>query len=151
MSTAVLRRRPEASRGLRSVTQLLDVNAQLGTATVRVDLGEVTNATAPAVAAARLAVNAVLGEVFAERLLELDISLTHSYLDVAIPRRNRLLVHASLVTEPRRLLQALRSNGLGTLAVDVVVFDGNLAEWAKGRMEWTIRQRLSAEWPVNSP
>jgi hypothetical protein len=49
------------------------------------------------------------------------------------------------------LLPALRSTGLGVLAVDVVVFDSDLAEWAKGRMEWTIRQRLSAAWPVNSP
>jgi hypothetical protein len=49
------------------------------------------------------------------------------------------------------LLKALRSNGVSTIEVDVVVFDGNLAEWARGRMEWTIRQRRSAEWPVNSP
>jgi hypothetical protein len=42
---------------LRSAVQLLDVNAELGTATVRVDLGEVTEARAPVVTAARLAVN----------------------------------------------------------------------------------------------
>jgi hypothetical protein len=151
MSTTVLRQRPGIGGGLRSAVQLLDVNAELGTATVRVDLGEVTEATAPVVTAARLAVNALLGRVFAERLLGLDISLTKSYLDVASPRRNRVLVHISLATEPRRLLEALRSNGLGTLAVDVVVFDGDFAEWARGRMEWTIRQRRSAGWPVNSP
>ena len=74
-----------------------------------------------------------------------------SYLDVAIPRRNPWLVHVSLATEPRRLLEALRSNGPGTLAIDVVVFDGDFAERAKGRMEWTLRQRRSAGLPVNSP
>jgi hypothetical protein len=151
MSTTVLRQRPGIGGGLRSAVQLLDVNAELGTATVRVDLGEVMEATSPVVTAAGLAVNALLGQVFAERLTGLDISLTKSYLDVASPRRNRVLVHVSLATEPRRLLEALRSNGLGTLAVDVVVFDGDFAEWARGRMEWTIRQRRSAGWPVNSP
>jgi hypothetical protein len=25
-----------------------------------------------------------------------------------------------------------------TLAIDVVVFDGDFVEWARGRMEWTI-------------
>jgi hypothetical protein len=70
---------------------------------------------------------------------------------VRIPDRNPVIVHVSLATEPRRLLKALRSNGVSTIEVDVVVFDGNLAEWARGRMEWTIRQRRSAEWPVNSP
>jgi hypothetical protein len=151
MSTTVLRQRPGTGGGLRSAVRLLDVNAELGTATVRVDLDEVTEATAPVVTAGRFAVNALLGQVFAERLLGLDISLTKSYLDVAIPRRNRVLVHVSLATEPRRLLEALRSNGLGTLAVDVVVFDGDFGEWARGRMEWTIRQRRSAGWPINSP
>jgi hypothetical protein len=81
----------------------------------------------------------------------LDISLTKSYLDVAIPRRNPVMVRASLATEPRRLLQTLRSDGLGTLAVDVAVLDGDSAEWARGRMEWTIRQRRFAGWPVDSP
>ena len=132
-------------------TQLLDVNAQLGTATVRVDLSEVTEATVPVVRAAGLAVNALMGQVLAERLLGLDIGPTNSYLDVAIPDRNPVMVHVSLATEPRRLLKALRSNGVSTIEVDVVVFDGNLAEWARGRMAWTIRQRRSAEWPVNSP
>jgi hypothetical protein len=61
------------------------------------------------------------------------------------------MVHVSLATEPRRLLEALQSNGVSAIEVDVGVFDGNLAEWARGRMEWTIRQRRSAEWPVNSP
>ena len=65
--------------------------------------------------------------------------------------RNPVMVHVHLATEPRRLLKALRSNGVSTIEVDVVVFDGNLAEWARGRMEWTIRQRRSAEWLVSSP
>jgi hypothetical protein len=129
----------------------LEVNAELGTATVRVDLGEVTEATVQVVTAAGLAMNALIGQVFAERLLGLDISPTKSYLDVAIPVRNPLMVHVSLATEPRRLLKALRSNWVGTFAVDVVVLDGDFAEWARGRMEWTIRQRRSAEWPVSSP
>jgi hypothetical protein len=130
---------------------LLNVNAELGTATVRVDLGEVTEATAPVVTAAKFAVNALMGQVFAERLLGLDITPTRSYVDVAIPRRNPVMVHVSLATEPRRLLAALRSNGVGTFAVDVLVLDGDFAEWARGRMEWSIRQRRSAEWPVDSP
>jgi hypothetical protein len=70
MSTTMLRQRPGTGGGLRSAVQLLDVNAELGTATVRVDLGEVTEATAPVVTAARLAVNALLGQAFAERLLD---------------------------------------------------------------------------------
>ena len=151
MSTNVLRRPSGAGRGLRSATQLLEVNAAIGTATVRVDLGEVTEATVQVVTAARLAVNALIGQVFAERLLGLDISPTKSYLDVAIPVRSPLMVHVSLATEPRRLLEALRSNKVGTIEVDVMVFDGNLADWARGRMEWTIRQRRSTEWPVDSP
>ena len=151
MSRTVLREPSGTWRGPRSASQLLDVNAELGTATERVDLGEVTDATAPVVMAARLAVNALLGQVFTERRLGLDISLTKSYLDVAIPRRIPLLVHVSLATEPRRLLEALLSNGPGTLAIDVVVFDGDFAERARGRMEWTIRQRRSAGWPVNPP
>jgi hypothetical protein len=129
----------------------LEVNAELGTATVKVDLGEVTEATVQVVTAARLAVNALLGQVFAERLLGLDIGPTKSYLDVAIPVRNPLMVHVSLATEPRRLLEALRSNKVGTIEVDVTVLDGNFADWARGRMEWTIRQRRSTEWPVDSP
>jgi hypothetical protein len=151
MSTTALRRPPVTGRALRSATQLLDVHADLGTATVRVDLGEVTEATLPVVAAARLAVNALMGQVLAERLLGLDVSLTKSYLDVAIPSRDPVMVHVSLATEPRRLLEAVRSSGVGALAVDVLVLDGDLAEWARGRMEWNIRQRRSAEWPVNSP
>jgi hypothetical protein len=87
----------------------------------------------------------------AERLLGLDIYLTNSYLDVAIPDRNPVIVHVSLATEPRRLLKTLRSNGVGSIEVDVAVLDGNLADWARGRMERTIRQRLSAEWPINWP
>ena len=141
----------ETGRGSRSVTQLLDVNPELGPATVRVDLSEVTEATAPVVSAARLAVNALIGQVLAERLLGLDIVPTNSYLDVAIPDRNPVVVHVSLATEPRGLLKALQSNGVSPIEVDVMVFDGNLAQWARGRMEWTIRQRRSAEWPVNSP
>jgi len=129
----------------------LDVNAELGTATVRVDLSEVTEPTVPVVSAASLAVNALMGQVLAERLLGLDIYLTNSYLDVAIPDRNPVTVHVSLATEPRRLLKTLRSNGVGSIEVDVAVLDGNLADWARGRMEWTIRQRLSAEWPINWP
>ena len=151
MSTNVLRRPGGTGRGLRSATQLLEVNAELGTATVRVDLGEVTEATVQVVTAARLAVNALIGQVFAERLLGLDISPTKSYLDVAMPSRSPLMVHVSLATEPRRLLEALRSNKVGTIEVDVMVFDGNFADWARGRMEWTIRQRRSTEWPVDSP
>jgi hypothetical protein len=145
------RRRPGTDHGAKSAVRMLQVDAELGAATVRVDLGEVTEATSPVVTAARLAVGAVLGQAFAERLLGWDISLTNSYLDVGIPRGNRLLVHASLATEPRQLLHALQSTGLSVLAVNVVVFDSDLAEWAKGRLEWTIRQRLSAAWPVNSP
>jgi hypothetical protein len=151
MSTTMSRPPLRTGCGSRSGTELLDVNAELGTATARVDLSEVTEATVPVVSAARLAVNALIGRVFAERLLGLDIGLTESYLDVATPNRNPIMVHVSLATEPRRLLKALRSNGVGTIEVDVAVFDGNLAEWARGRMEWTIRQRRSAEWPVNSP
>lgn len=151
MSTTMLRPPARTGRGSRSATQLLDVNAELGTATVRVDLSEVTEPTVPVVSAASLAVNALMGQVLAERLLGLDIYLTNSYLDVAIPDRNPVTVHVSLATEPRRLLKTLRSNGVGSIEVDVAVLDGNLADWARGRMEWTIRQRLSAEWPINWP
>lgn len=151
MRTTVLRRPPGSGCGSRSATQLLDVNAELGTATVIVDLGEVTEATASVLTAATLAVNALLGQVFAERLLGLDISLATSYLDIAIPDRNPVIVHVSLATEPRRLVEALQSNRVGTIEVDVVVFDGNFAEWAQGRTAWTIRRRRSAEWPDNSP
>ena len=158
MSTTVLRLparsgrgSTRSGRGSRTATQLLDVNAEFGSATVRVDLSKVTEATVPVMSAARLAVNALMGQVLAERLLGLDIGPINSYLDVPIPDRNPVIVHVSLATEPRRLLKALRSNGVSTIEIDVVVFDGNLAEWARGRMEWTIRQRRSAEWPVNSP
>ena len=151
MTSTILRLPAGTGRGSRSVTQLLDVNPELGTATVRVNLSEVTEATAPVVSAARLAVNALMGQLLAERVLGLDIGPTNSYLDVAIPDRNPIMVHVFLATEPRRLLKALRSNGVSTIEVDVVVFDGNLAEWARGRMEWTIRQWRSAEWLVNSP
>ena len=151
MSTTALRRPARTGRGVKSATELLDVNAELRTATVRVDLGEVTEATAPVVAASRLAVNFLMGQVFAERLLGLDVSPARSYLDVAIPDRNPVVVYVSLATEPQRLLKALRSNGVGTLEVDVLVLDDSLAEWARGRMEWTVRQRRSPEWPVNSP
>jgi hypothetical protein len=64
MSTTVLRRPPVTDRGLRTATQLLEVNAERGTATVRVDLGKVTEATVPVVRAARLAVNALMGPGF---------------------------------------------------------------------------------------
>jgi hypothetical protein len=151
MSTTMLRPPARTGRSSRSGAQLLDVNAELGTATVRVDLSEVTEPTVPVVSAASLAVNALMGQVLAERLLGLDIYLTNSYLDVAIPDRNPVIVHVSLATEPRRLLKTLRSNGVGSIEVDVAVLDGNLADWARGRMEWTIRQRLSAEWPINWP
>ncbi|MFL6046063.1 MAG: hypothetical protein ACJ72M_13200 [Propionibacteriaceae bacterium] len=151
MSTTMLRPPSRTGRSSRSGAQLLDVNAELGTATVRVDLSEVTEPTVPVVSAASLAVNALMGQVLAERLLGLDIYLTNSYLDVAIPDRNPVTVHVSLATEPRRLLKTLRSNGVGSIEVDVAVLDGNLADWARGRMEWTIRQRLSAEWPINWP
>jgi len=118
MSTTVSRPPARTGRGSRSATQLLDVNAQLGTATVRVDLSEVTEATVPVVRAAGLAVNALMGQVLAERLLGLDIGPTNSYLDVAIPDRNPVMVHVSLATEPRRLLKALRSNGVSTIEVE---------------------------------
>ena len=150
MSTTVLRRPARTGRGLKSATEL-DVNAELRTATVRVDPGEVTEATAPVVAATTLAANFLIGQVFAERLLGLDISPARSYLDEAIPGRNPVVVHVYLATEPQHLLKALRSNGVGTIEVDVVVLDGDLAEWARGRMEWTVRQRRSLQWPVNSP
>ena len=130
MGTTTSRRRIATDHDAKSAVRLLQVNAELDAATVRVDLGEVTEATSPVVTAARLAVNAVLGQAFAERLLGWEVNLTNSYLDVAMPRRNRLLVHATLATEPHRLLHALRSTGLGVLAVDVVVFDSDLAEWA---------------------
>lgn len=125
MTSTVLRLPAGTGRGSRSVTQLLDVNPELGTATVRVDLSEVTEATTPVVSAARLAVNALIGQVLAERLLGLDIVPTNSYLDVAIPDRNPVVVHVSLATEPRRLLKALQSNGVSPIEVDVMVFDGN--------------------------
>ena len=76
--------------------------------------------------------NALMGRVLGERLLGVDIGLTESYLDVPTPNRNPVMVHVSLATEPRRLLEALRSNGVGTIEVDVAVFDANLAEWTRG-------------------
>jgi hypothetical protein len=151
MSTTVLRLPAWSGRGSRSATQLSDVNAELGTTTVSVDLSEVTEATVPVVRAARLAVNALMGQVFAERLIGLDIDLTNSYLDVASPDRNPVMVHVSLATEPRRLLEALRSNGVSTIEVDVGVLTATSLSGGGGRMEWTIHQRRSAEWPVNSP
>lgn len=112
MSTTTAFRRPaRTGRGLKSAIELLDVNAELRTATVRVDLSEVTEATAPVVAASRLAVNSLMGQVFAERLLGLDVSPARSYLDVAIPDRNPVVVYVSFATEPQRLLKAVRSNG----------------------------------------
>ena len=135
MSTTALRRPVRTGRRLKSATKLLDVNAELRTATVEVDLSEVTEATAPVVAASRLAVNSLMGQIFAERLLGLDVSPARSYLDVAIPDRNPVVVYVSLATEPQRLLKALRSNGVGTLEVDVLVLDDGLAEWAGG--EWS--------------
>jgi hypothetical protein len=135
MSTTVLRLPAWSGRGSRSATQLLDVNAELSTTTVSVDLSEVTEATVPVVRAARLAVNALMGQVFAERLIGLDIDLTNSYLDGASPDRNPVMVHVSLATEPRRLLEALRSNGVSTIEVDVGVLtatspSGRGGEWS---------------------
>jgi hypothetical protein len=132
MSTTVLRRPARSDRGSRSATQLMDVNAKLATATVTADLSEVTEATVPVVTAVRLALNALLGQLFAERLLGWDISPTKSYLDVAIPDRNPVIIHVCLATGSGRLLEALRSNGVGTIEVDVAVFDANLAEWTRG-------------------
>jgi hypothetical protein len=151
MSTTVLPRRPGTGRGLRSTTQLLDVNAELGVATAKVDLAHVTEATTEVVTAATLAANTLMGQLFAERLLGLDIRLTKRNLNVAIPGRTPVIVRVSLAIELPHLLAAVRLNGVGTLAVDVVVLDSSFAEWAKGRMEWTVRQRRCAEWPINSP
>jgi hypothetical protein len=109
MSTTVLRRQPETSRGWRS-TKLLDANAELGVATVKVDLAEVTEAEARVRAAASLAANALMGQVFAERLLGLDIIPTGSNLQVAIPDRTTVIVRVSLASELPRLLAALWSN-----------------------------------------
>lgn len=150
MSTLV-RRLPGAERGLMPGTRLLDINAELGTATVSVDLGEATNATVPVVSAAMLASNAVMGRVFAERLLGLDTSATGNDLDLAFPSSDSLMVRASLITEPRRLLDELQCSGVGTIAVDIAVFDDRFDECARWRMEWTVRHRRSADWPVGSP
>jgi len=136
---------------LRSTTQLLDVNAELGVATVKVDLGDVTDATTEVVTAVTLAANTLMGQLFAERLLGLDIRPTKRNLDVAISGRTSVIVGVSLATELPHLFAALRSNRVGNLAVDVVVLDGSFAEVARGRMEWTVRQRRCAEWPINSP
>jgi len=119
-------------------------------ATVKVDLGDVTDATTEVVTAATLAAN-TLGQLFAERLLGLDIRPTKRNLDVAISGRTSVIVGVSLATELPHLFAALRSNRVGNLAVDVVVLDGSFAEVARGRMEWTVRQRRCAEWPINSP
>ena len=151
MSTTVLRLPARSGCGSRTATQLLDVNAEHGVATVKVDLGDVTDATVQVGAAVSLAANALIGQVFAERLLGLDISTAENNQDIAISGRTSVIVRVSLATELPRLLAALRSNRVGNLAVDVVVLDGSFAEVARGRMEWTIRQRLSAEWPLNSP
>jgi hypothetical protein len=150
MSMSVLRR-PGTGRGLRSTTQLLDINAELGVATAKVDLGEVSDATVQVGAAASLAANALIGRVFAERLLGWDITPTRTNLDVAIRDQNPVVVRVSLDTEPSRVLAALRSNQPSNLDIDVVVLDDSFAEWARGRMEWTISQRRCAEWPINSP
>jgi hypothetical protein len=132
---------------LRSTTELLDVNAKLGVATVKVDLTDITEV----MAAARFAANALIGQLLAERLLGLDICPIESNLDVAISGRVSVIVRVSLATELPHLFAALRSNRVGNLAVDVVVLDGSFTEWARGRMEWSIRQRRCAEWPINSP
>jgi hypothetical protein len=147
MNTTVLPRRPGTGRGLRSTTELLDVNAKLGVATVKVDLTDITEV----MAAARFAANALIGQLLAERLLGLDICPIESNLDVAISGRVSVIVRVSLATELPHLFAALRSNRVGNLAVDVVVLDGSFTEWARGRMEWSIRQRRCAEWPINSP
>jgi hypothetical protein len=72
-------------------------------------------------------------------------------VDVATSGRTSVIVRVSLATELPRLLAALRSNRVGNLAVDVVVLDGGFDEWPRGRMEWTLRHRRCAEWPINSP
>jgi hypothetical protein len=92
-----------------------------------------------------------MGQLLAERLLGLDISPRKSEVDVATSGRTSVIVRVSLATELPRLLAALRSNRVGNLAVDVVVLDGGFDEWARGRMEWTLRHRRCAEWPINSP
>jgi hypothetical protein len=84
-------------------------------------------------------------------MLQPDRMPTGSNLQAAIPDRTTVIVRVSLATELPRLLAALRSNRPGTLAVDAVVLDDSFAEWARGRREWTIRQRRCAEWPINSP
>jgi hypothetical protein len=147
VGTNVLRRPPGSDRGLRSATYLLDVNAELGTATARVDPGKVTDATVPVVAAARLAVNALMGQVFADRLLGLDISPTKSYPDVAIPSRSPLMVHVSLATEPRRLLKALRSNCVGTFAVDAAHLHPKRSNHAEGKRATEATSRQLGESP----
>ena len=132
----MLPRWPGTGRGLRSITELLDVNAEVGVATVKVDLADVTEATVEVVTAARFAANALMGQLLAERLLGLDISPRKSELDVATSGRTSVIVRVSLATELPRLLAALRSNRVGNLAVDVVVLHGSFEEWARGRMEW---------------
>jgi hypothetical protein len=129
----------------------LDVNAEVGVATVKVDLADVTEATVEVATAARFAANALMGQFLAERLLGLDISPRKSEVDVATSGRTSVIVRVSLATELPRLLAALRSNRVGNLAVDVVVLDGGFDEWPRGRMEWTLRHRRCAEWPINSP
>jgi hypothetical protein len=54
MSTRLLQPPARTGGGSRSTTQLLDINAQLGTAMVKVHLSEVTAATVAVVTAARL-------------------------------------------------------------------------------------------------
>jgi hypothetical protein len=61
----------------------LDVNAEVGVATVKVDLADVTEATVEVATAAKFAANALMGRLLAERLLGLEISPRKSELDVA--------------------------------------------------------------------
>jgi hypothetical protein len=119
-------------------------------ATVKVDLGEVTDATVHVGAPASLAAT-LIGQVSRSAYLGWDFSPTKSNRDVAISGRTPAIVRVSLATELPRLVAALRSNGVSTLAVDLLVLDGSFAEVARRRMEWTIRQRRCAEWPINSP
>jgi len=132
----VLPRWPGTGRGLRSITELLDVNAEVGVATVKVDLADVTEATVEVVTAARFAANALMGQLLAERLLGLDISPRKSELDVATSGRTSVIVRVSLATELPRLLAALRSNRVGNLSQSMLSCftaastSGRGAEWS---------------------